>query len=88
MHNEIPPEMRNRQQFPCDTCGKVFLSRMGVNNHIRLVFTDMFKLVQIGINLSEIIQTCHNKEPKGKTIRRADGTVTRPNQVSSRIPSL
>ena len=37
MHNDIPPEMRNRQQFPCDTCGKVFLSRMGVNNHIRLV---------------------------------------------------
>ena len=42
MHNEIPPEMRNRQQFPCDTCGKVFLSRMGVNNHIRLVFNTSY----------------------------------------------
>jgi len=65
MHNEIPPEMRNRQQFPCDTCGKVFLSRMGVNNHIRYV---------------------HNKEPKGKTIRRADGSITRPVQVQVTCP--
>lgn len=35
IHNEIPPEMRNRQQFPCQHCGKVFLSKVGVKNHIK-----------------------------------------------------
>ena len=43
IHKDVPPEMKDRDQYICKDCGSVFLSRGGFRNHQSYVHLGRYK---------------------------------------------